>query len=202
MKRNNYSAGAVKFQLWYMEFRKEVQLLSQEMTFDEIKQLNDSENIFGASTPARAAMIQSTLTARISRMDPSFYSLFLDSDISTQKLYALTGCFAHDTLFFDFMYEVIREKMIIGSNVFADSDIRIFFKDKQAQDENVNEWTDQTLVRLGRSYKTHLFEAGVIGERENNDERRILKPILDPVFKHWLEDFGYGVVAKALEGIR
>lgn len=33
MNRNKYSAGAVKFALWFMEFRKEVQLLSQGKSF-------------------------------------------------------------------------------------------------------------------------------------------------------------------------
>ncbi len=61
VNRNKYSAGAVKLSLWFMEFRKEVQLLSKGMTFDEIKALNAEENIFGASTPARAAKIQSAL---------------------------------------------------------------------------------------------------------------------------------------------
>lgn len=202
MNKNKYSAGAVKFALWFMEFRKEVQLLLQGKTFEEIKALSMEENIFGASTPARAAMIQSTLTARIQSLDPSFYTLFMDSDVATQKLYALTGSFAHDTLFFDFMYEVIREKMIIGTSILTDADIRIFFKNKQAQDENVEKWTDQTLQRLGRSYKTQLFEAGLLDDRNRSAERRIMKPILDPLFKHWLEDYGYGQVAKAMEGIR
>ena len=202
LNRNKYSAGAVKFALWFMEFRKEVQLLSQGKSFEEIKVLSEDENIFGASTPARAAMIQSTLTARIQNMYPSFYSLFMDSDVATQKLYALTGSFAHDTLFFDFMYEVVREKMIIGTAMLTDADIRIFFKNKQAQDELVAKWTDQTLQRLGRSYKTQLFEAGLLDDQSRAIERKILKPILDPVLKHWLEDYGFGQVAKAMEGIR
>lgn len=202
MNRNKYSAGAVKFALWFMEFRKEVQLLSQGKTFYDIKVLSADENIFGASTPARAAMIYSTVTARIQNMDPSFYPLFMESDVATQKLYALTGSLAHDTLFFDFMYEVVREKIIIGTSVLTDADIRIFFKDKQAQDELVAKWTDQTIQRLGRSYKTQLFEAGLLDDNNRASERRILKPILDPVLKHWLEDYGYGQMVKAMEGIR
>ena len=65
VKRNKYSAGAVKFSFWFMEFRKEVQLLSSGKTFDDIKKLSEDENVFGASTPARAKMIYSTVTARI-----------------------------------------------------------------------------------------------------------------------------------------
>ncbi len=202
MNRNKYSAGAVKFTLWFMEFRKEVQLLEKGKTFAEIKELSDEENIFGASTPARAAMIYSTVTARIKSLDLSFYPLFVDSDIATQKLYALAGCFGHDTLFFDFMYEVIREKMIIGTNILTESDIRIFFKNKREQDDLVAKWTDQTVTRLSKSYKTHLFEAGLLDDNKGSSERRILKPILDPIMKHWLEDYGYGQIAKAMEGIR
>lgn len=202
MKRNKYSAGAVKFSLWFMEFRKEVQLLAQGRTFDEIKALSIEQNIFGASTPARATIIQSTLTARIKNLDSSFYALFMESDIATQKLYALTGSFVHDTLLFDFMYEVVREKMIIGTSVLADADIRIFFKNKQAQDEVVAKWTEQTLQRLGRSYKAQLYEAGILDDKTRMTERQILKPILDPTLKHWLEDYGYGQVVKALEGVR
>lgn len=185
-----------------MEFRKEVQLLAQGRTFDEIKALSIEQNIFGASTPARATIIQSTLTARIKNLDSSFYALFMESDIATQKLYALTGSFVHDTLLFDFMYEVVREKMIIGTSVLADADIRIFFKNKQAQDEVVAKWTEQTLQRLGRSYKAQLYEAGILDDKTRMTERQILKPILDPTLKHWLEDYGYGQVVKALEGVR
>ena len=202
MNRNKYSAGAVKLALWFMEFRKEVQLLVQGKTFEDIKTLSAEENIFGASTSARAKMIYTTITSRIKSLDASFQPLFTESDVSTQKLYALAGCMSQDTLFFDFMYEVIREKMIIGTNLLTDADIRIFFKGKQAQDETVAKWTEQTLDRLGKTYKSYLYEAGLLDDEKHKAERSILKPILDPILKHWLEDYGYGQMVKAMEGIR
>jgi hypothetical protein len=107
---------------------------------------------------------------------------------------------AYDTLFFDFVYEVIREKMIIGNNILSDSDVRIFFKDKQQQDEKVAGWTDATLVRLGRCYKTMLYEAGVIDKAK--EERQILKPLIDPVMQRWLEDHDMAICVKALTGVR
>ena len=202
MKRNKYSAGAVKFSFWFMEFRKEVQLLAQGKTFEEIKRLSEEENIFGATTTTRGAMIYSTITARIKALGDSFYPLFLDSDVSTQKMFALAGTMAHDTLFFDFMYETFREKLIIGNNELSDADLRIFFKDKQAQDEKIAEFTDATVRRLQKCYKTYLFEAGLLDDKKGSAVREINKPILDPVLKHWLEDYGYGPIAKALEGVR
>ena len=202
MKRKAYSAGAVKFSFWFLEFRKVVQLLASGKDYDEIKRLSEDENIFGAATPARAAMIYSTTTARAKSLDPSFIPLFMESDVTTQKLFTMTAVLAHDTLFFDFVYEVVREKLIIGNDELADSDIRVFFKNKQEQDEKVAKWQDYTLHRLGACYKTQLFEAGLLDGNKGADTRKIIKPILDPIFKHWLEDFGMGALAKAYEGVR
>ena len=202
MGRKPYSAGAVKFSFWFLEFRKVVQLLAEGKDYKEIRRLSEEENVFGAATPARAAMIYSTTTARAKALDPSFIPLFMDSDVGTQKLFALTAALAHDTLFFDFVYEVVREKLIIGSNELSDSDIRIFFKNKQEQDEKVAKWQDYTLHRLGACYKTQLFEAGLLDDNKFTDTRKILKPILDPVLKHWLEDYGMSALTKAYEGVR
>lgn len=202
MKRNKYSAGAVKFGFWYLEFKKTIGFLVDGKTWDDIKLLSKEENIYGASTPARGDMIFSTVKARIVALDESIFEIFMDSDVSTQKLIALAGALAHDTLFFDFVYEVIREKVIIGINEVSDADIRIFFRDKQDQSEVASKWTEQTLQRLGRSYKSHLYEAGILDDNKLDDPRRILPPILDPVFSNWLRDYGYEEIGKALEGVR
>jgi hypothetical protein len=200
MERKEYSAGAVKLSFWFMEFRKVVGLLSEGKTIDEVKNLNQEENLFGAPTTERANQIYNTVAARIKSLDPSFCSVFQNGDISTQKLFALIAVMANDTLFFDFVYEVIREKMIIGSNEFADSDLRIFFKNKQVQDEKVAGWTDYTLKRLGGCYKTMLFEAGLIDKGKT--VRKINKPILEPVMERWLKENGMELMFQALTGVR
>lgn len=200
MVRREYCAGAVKMSFWFMEFRKVVHLLADGKSMDEIKALNQEENIFSAPTPLRANQIFSTVSARVKALDDSFYPVFLSCDLASQKLFALVAVMAYDTLFFDFVYEVVREKMIIGCNELPDSDVRIFFKEKQQQNEKVAGWTDATLVRLGRCYKTMLYEAGVIDKAKN--EREIMKPLLDPVMQHWLEAHDMVICVKALNGVR
>lgn len=200
MDRKEYSAGAVKFSFWFMEFRNEVKLLSEGKSFEEIKELCQTENFFTASTPDRALQIYSTVTARIKALGDSFYPVFLNGDVSTQKLFVLAAAMAHDTLFFDFVYEVIREKMIIGSNEYADSDLRIFFRDKQLQSEKVAKWSDATFSRLGRNYKTFLYEAGVTDK--GKEVRKIFRPILEPDMERWLLDNDMEHIVKALSGVR
>lgn len=200
MVRNEYSAGAVKMSFWFIEFRKAVHLLYEGKSMDEIKVLVQSENIFAAPTALRSNQIFSTVSGRIKMLEPSFIPVFLSSDLATQKLITLIAAMAYDALFFDFVYEVIREKMIVGSNELTDSDVRIFFKDKQQQNGKVAGWADATLVRLGRCYKTMLYEAGVIDKSKT--ARKILKPIFDPELSRWLEQNNMVIYEKALTGVK
>ena len=120
--------------------------------------------------------------------------------LATQKLFALVAIMASDRLFAEFVYEVIREKMIIGINEYSPSDIRLFFKNKQEQSAKVAEWTDQTLERLAKIYRNFLMEAGVTdNERET---RKILKPLLVPEMERWLEEQHMEYYLKALKGER
>lgn len=200
MERKEYSAGAVKHSFWFMEFRNEVKLLSEGKSFEEIRELCRNQNIFAASTPERAAQILNTVSSRIKAIGDSFYPVFLDSDVSTQKIFNLAAIMANDTLFFDFVYEVIREKMIIGSNEYKPGDLNIFFKDKQLQSEKVSRWTDATFARLGKNYKTFLFEAGMTDK--GKDARKIFKPILEPDMERWLVENDMEQIVKALSGVR
>lgn len=202
MIRKEYSAGAVKFSFWFLEFKKVCQLLMQGRSLEEIQTLNKNENIFEARTPARGVQIFRTVSARIKTLDPSVYPIFLNGDLATQKQIALIAALAQDTLFFDFVYHVLREKMLIGSNEYEDSDTRIFFKNIQEQDEKAAGWTDETVKRLGASYNTQLFEAGMVSRPEKGQTaRKIYKPILDRKLENWLLEQNMEIMIKALTGV-
>ena len=198
--KKDYSAGAVKHAFWFMEFRKVVTLRNEGKTWEEIKKASEEENLFGAPTPARVKQIWNTVSARTKALDDSFYPIFMNSDLASQKLYALVAVMANDTLFAEFVYEIIREKMIIGINEYSPSDIRLFFKHKQEQSEKAAGWTDQTLGRLGHSYRNFLYEAGVTDN--GRGIRKILKPILDPEMESWLKEQHMDYYLKALKGER
>lgn len=174
--------------------------MDQGMTITDIKALNKEQNIFAAPTQERATQIMNTIATRVASLDASIYPLFEQSDVSTQKLIALVAIMQTDRLFFEFVYEVVREKMIVGSHELADSDIRIFFKEKQLQSDKVAAWTEYTLKRLGRCYKTMLMEAGLTDRAPVS--REILKPILDPELEAWLRKHGMDLMINALTGVR
>lgn len=200
MERREYSAGAVKLSFWFPEFRKAVQLLAAGNSFDEIRQKSQEENIFGAPTQKRADQICRTVLTRVQALDSSFYPVFLSGDLATQKLFALAAVMACDTLFFDFVYEVIREKLIIGNNELEPKDVRVFFRDKQAQNDRLAQWTDQTCQRLGTCYRTMLYEAALTDK--SKEIRKIFKPILETELRQWLEAHDMGLIVKAWTGVK
>jgi len=200
MTEKEYSAGAVKHAFWFMEFRKVVSLRLEGKSWEEIKRLNEEENIFGAPTSSRATQIFNTVSARIKSLDDSFYPVFESCDLASQKLFALVAAMTYDLLFGELVYELVREKMIIGSNELADSDLRIFFKDKQQQNDKAAKWTDATVKRLGATYKSMLYEAGVTNKAMN--VREIYKPLPDPIMEHWMKDQGMTYQLKAITGVR
>ena len=200
MNRKDYSAGAVKHTFWFMEFRKVVFLRLEGKTWEEIKQLNENENIFGAPTKLRATQIFNTVSARVKSLDDSFYPIFDACDLASQKLFALIAAMTYDVLFGDLVYELVREKMIIGSNELADSDLRIFFKDKQQQNDKVAKWTEATIKKLMVTYKSMLFEAGVTNKAK--DIREIYKPLPDPAMEGWMKEQGMMYQLKASMGVR
>ena len=118
-------------------------------------------------------------------------------DVATQKQFALAAALAQDTLFFDFVREVIHEKMLIGDYELTDADLRIFFHRKQVQDEKAASWTDATILRLGRSYRTMLAEAGVL-EQKKAGARKIYPPFLDFSTEEWLKQHAMTEIVEAL----
>lgn len=198
MKRYPYSAGAVKRSFWFPEFKKTIVYLAEGMTEEEIKLKNKEENIFSASSEARGLEIFKTSMSRIKSVDSSFVTLFMSSSLSEQKLLCLIACMCQDTFFFDFVYEIIRDKYIIGLNNYDDSDIRKFIINKQQQREDITKFTDAGLKRLMSTYKLYLAEAGItdraIGKRE------LYKPIISGEIKKWLIQNDLQPVLSALTG--
>ncbi len=201
MEDKKYSAGGVKFSFWFAEFRKLIELLSEGYSFNEIKEKAVSENVFLAPTEARGKQIYATVSSRAKYLDKAFYQIFKASDVSTQKLINLIGIMKSDALLGDFIYEVYREKLIIGADELTDSDIRIFFRDKQLQSEKVASWQDYTLKRLGAYYKTVLMEAGII-ENSTNSTRKLIKPIIDKRLADQLLASDMKFYYDALTGVR
>ena len=110
-----YSSGLVEESFWFVEFKQFIKLLSEGRTWEEIKSMCLENNLLGISKQYRITRIFAYLKNRIETLDKGMLDLFLESDLQTQKLINLIAIAKYNRLFFEFLYEVYREKVMLGA---------------------------------------------------------------------------------------
>ena len=120
MKCKKYSAGLMSQSFWFLEFKKAVKMRQEGMTYDDIKKKCVEENLFGAAKEYRALSMAGYIITRVKAMDDTLVDLFCTSDLATQKLINLVTILRTDRLFFEFVYETYREKVILGVEIMED----------------------------------------------------------------------------------
>ena len=196
---DKYSSGLVSESFWFIEFRKIIKLKYDRKTWDEIKDLCLVDNLLGISKDYRAKRNYGYLKNRIDTLDEGVMELFINADLNTQKIINLIAIAKKNRLFYEFLYEVYREKIQLGAPVLTDSDISIYFKNKQSQDDDMSTWTDVTLRRLRSTYMNFLTDAGLL--TVSGKEKRITPPILDITLENYLKDNGDNQMIKAITGV-
>lgn len=194
-----YSSGLVSESFWFIEFKKIIKLRYDGESWDEIGDLCLNDNLLGISKEYRAKRVYGYLKSRVDVLDEGIINIFMNTDLSTQKLINIIGIAKKNRLFYEFLYEVYREKVLLGAIELKDSDINIFFKNKQNQNDDINKWTDVTLKRLCSTYMNFLTDAGLLTVAEK--QRRITPPILDISLENYLIDNDEGHILKAIRGI-
>lgn len=196
---SDYSAGLVSQSFWFVEFKRCLLLLKEGNSLDSIKSLVAHDNLFGAPNEYRAKRMCGYLSRRIRHIDSEALELFFSSDLATQKLINLICVIYDDRLFFEFINEVYRDKIILGAEYLETSDARSFFNNKEVQSETVASWTDTTKKRLRSSYINFLTDANLLTADKN--KRRITPPLLDIMLERYLEKKGEGMIVKAFTGV-
>ena len=183
-----YSAGLISQSFWFLEFKRIVKLKSEGKNEDEIKALCLEQNLFGAAKEYRAKRMFGYIMTRVKTLDETMIDLFCTSDLETQKLINLVAILRCDRLFFEFVYEVYREKVLLGVPVIEDADVNVFFSYKESQSEDVASWTDGTKKRLRNSYLNFMTDANLL--TVINKEKRVTPPVLDIALERYLTATG------------
>ena len=88
--------------------------------------------------------------------------IFVNADIGTQKLINLVTVMNTNRLFFEFVYEVYRNKLLIGESSIDLKDCNIFFSQKESQNDDIASWNETTRKRLKSLFLNFLIEADLV----------------------------------------
>lgn len=193
-----YSASLMSQSFWFVEFRNLVKLAASGIPIDEIKKKCLEENLVGALTENRIKRATGYLINRLKQMDEKMIKIFCDADVATQKIINLVIMLRMDRLFFEFMYEVYRDKVILGIPELSSSDVNVFFSKKEIQSEEVAGWKDTTRRKLGVCYLNYLADANLLTVIDK--KKMITPPVLDIVLERYLQASGDEAISKAITG--
>lgn len=169
-----YNAGLMSQSFWFVEFKKIVVLYKNGADYDEIKRQCIEENLFGAINPNREKRMYGYLLTRLRSMDDRLIELFINGDVSTQKLINLITVMNTNRLFFEFVYEVYRNKLIIGDTSIDLKDGNIFFAQKETQNDDLASWNETTKKRLRSLFLNFLIEADLVKWADDKKQKRIV----------------------------
>lgn len=199
MELKTYSAGLMSQSFWFLEFKKAVKLRQDGLGYDEIKKKCIEENLFGAATENRVKRMAGYIVNRLKMMDDALVQLFMSSDLATQKLINLIAILRADRLFFEFVYEVYREKVILGIECLEDADVNVFFTRKETQSDVIAGWKDTTKKHLRSCYLNFMTDANLLTIMEK--KKSITPPILDIALERYLKSVNEEAMIKALTGV-
>ena len=194
----NYSASIISTSFWFLESKKVAELILEGYSKEEILNAALEDNIFQVETERRVRDITNTTYRRLKSFPEEVLEYFVRVDVNSAKVFVLISVLKNDKLFFEFMYEVFREHIVLGDLNLKNKDFEMFFDNKSYQSDIVSEWVDETRSRLKRSYNTMLSEAGVLDTSSN--ERVILLPFIDLKFKDILIEHDLGTYLYAITG--
>ncbi len=182
----------------YLELKKACVLKIQGLDYNDIKKKSIEENIFAATTQSRKIEIASTVINRLKIMDDFTLYEIINGNLQTSKQLALYSILKTDRLFFEFMKEVYKEKILLKDYKLVEKDFNIFFRRKAEQSEKIASWVDYTYYKLGQVYKRILTEAGFI--KTVKKEIEIVPQMMEEDILSHLKDIGDTVYLQAMLG--
>lgn len=182
----------------YKETKKAANLIIQGLEVGDIKSKSLEENIFQLESEARKKEIASIIVARLKDLDEFIINRISRGNVETSKILVLYAIIKTDRLFFEFMNEVYKEKLLLRDLFLKDKDFNTFFQSKREQSGKVASWTEYTFKKLKQVYIRILFECGLI-ENQKGD-RKIKTPILESDVKDHLYKIGDKIYINAIIG--
>jgi hypothetical protein len=182
----------------YLELKKSCNLKIQGLDENEIKNKAIEDNIFALSTETRKKGIASAVVNRIKVLDDYLIDKIANGNLQTSKQLALYSILKTDRLFFEFMKEVYREKILLKDYILTDKDFNVFFRRKSEQSDKIANWVDYTYYKLGQVYKRILTEAGFI--KTANKEIEIVPQIMEDDVKNYLQSIGDNIYIESMLG--
>lgn len=190
-----YSSSLNGASFLLFELKQVVKLQQKGLSHQEIRKKVVEENLFQFENKGRINRTLPSVMRRAKVIDSTLGTLMLEGSVEMSKVINLYAIMKTDLLFYEFMDEVIREKLQSNNYLIEKKDINLFFTTKSEQSEKVASWSTINIEKLKRAYMQVLFESGFLKERRGNELNRL---IIDEQIKDHLIRIGDSKYIRAM----
>ncbi|MDK0863975.1 DUF1819 family protein [Clostridium perfringens] len=195
MNSKKYSAKLTGESFLLYEFKIVAKLKKEGFSDKEIRKRVLEENLFQYKFKSSISRRLSPLIKRVNSIDNNLLNMLLKDPLEYGSIINLYTIMKNDRLFFEFMNEVIREKIEYNYGFIEKKDINLFFTAKAEQSDLVLGWSEQTIAKLKQVIYKILLEVGMIEDMKTGKINRLLIPV---EIKEYLLSIGEKKYIKAM----
>lgn len=194
-KELKYSANLTGASFLLYELKQVLKLKKMNLSDQEIRVKVINENLFDCKGITSLKRTVPTVIKRVNTLDEPLQEWVLNGPLDVGKIVNLYAILKTDKLFFEFMNEVIQEKLDANNYLLEKKDLSVFFVTKAEQDEKMAKWTELTVNKLKQVYMKVLYEAGLLKDKKSGELNRLL---FDEDIKRHLINIGDTAYLKAM----
>lgn len=177
------------------ELKQVVKLQQLGLSAKEIRSKVVAENIFQFENKGRITRTLPSVMRRAQAIDSTLAVLMTEGSVEMSKVINLYAIMKTDLLFYEFMNEVISEKLQNNDYIIEKKDINLFFTAKSEQSDKVASWSEINTEKLKRAFMQVLFESGMLKNRQSKELTRL---IIDEQIKNHLNHIGDAKYVQAM----
>lgn len=185
MSKFEYSAGIVSKLLWFNELKRTAQIQAEINDADEVREIIIRDNVYQINNIERATRIYNYCIKRLNLIDDDLKDILIYGDTSDAKIIALISTMKMEKILFDFVYEVYREKIMLGDYEITEKDMKVFLDYKATQSDEIAEWSESTNAKISQTMLKMLVEAGIV--IQDVRKRTIERPLLSSRLEKYLQ---------------
>lgn len=168
-----YSASLTGEPFLFYEIRQVAKLKIKGLTDKEIREEIKKKNLFQYDTEKSINKRLAATLKRIKVLDEEMVSILAEGASDTAKTINLYSIMLTNKLLFDFIAEVIAEKIKYKNYVLEKKDLNEFFIAKGEQNEKVAKWKDYTIKKLKQVLLRIITEAGILKDKEAGTMQKV-----------------------------
>ncbi|MGE7923345.1 DUF1819 family protein [Viridibacillus arvi] len=156
------------------EVKQVAKLKEQGYSDKEIRYKVLEENIFQYDKLTSVKRALPYILKRVDLLDDSLRQLLIEESFEVGKVINLYAIMKFDLLFFEFMQDVMQEKLD-NNNYYLDKvDVNAFFEEKMEQSEFMSSWSESTVAKLKQVFKKILLQVGLLKDLKSGELSRLL----------------------------